>query len=93
MSLRPIRRPPHGPSSSRRWSSRSWTEMASFSKCTGSSHAFARGLLRWVSPAAHSDLFFTQRWRRALMAISAQDLFGMATTAWVKNPKGFGFYL
>jgi hypothetical protein len=93
MFLMQIRWPPRSPSSSYRRLWRSWTEMASFSKCTGSSRAFARGLLRWLSAAAHLDLLFTQRWRRALTAIAGQDLFGMATTAWVKNPKGFGFYL
>jgi hypothetical protein len=81
MSLRQIRWPLHGPSSSRRWLSWSWTEMASSSKCTGSSLASARGLLRWISMAAHSDLHFTQRRRCALMAIPGQDLLGMATTA------------
>jgi hypothetical protein len=58
------------PSSSRRRLSWSWTEMASSSKCTVSSRAFARGLLRWLSTAAHSDLRFTQRRQRALVAIS-----------------------
>jgi hypothetical protein len=81
MSLRQIRRPPHGPSSSHRRPSRSWTEMASSSKCTGSSRAFAQGLPRWLSLAACSDLHFTQRRRRALVVISGQDVFGMATAA------------
>jgi hypothetical protein len=39
------------------------------------------GLPRWLSLAARSDLHFTQRRRRALVVISGQDVFGMATTA------------
>jgi hypothetical protein len=69
MSLRQIRRPLHGPSSSHRWPSWSSTETASSSKCTVSSRAFARGLLWWLPTAAHSDLRSTQRWRYAPVVI------------------------
>jgi hypothetical protein len=41
----------------------------------------------WLLAAAHSDLHFTQRQQRGLMAIFGQDLFGMATIAWVKTPR------
>jgi hypothetical protein len=93
MSLRQIRRLRHGSFSSRWRPSLSWTEMASSSKCTGSSRAFARGLPRWLSLAACSDLHFTQRRRRALVVISGQDVFEWLQLRRVKNPKGFGFYL
>jgi hypothetical protein len=59
-------------------------------KCTASSHAFARGLLRWLWTAAHSDL---QQWRRALAAILAKIYLKWLQLRRVKNPKGFGFYL
>jgi hypothetical protein len=63
---------------------------ASSSKCTVSSRAFARGLPRWLSLAAHSDL--QRRWR-ALAAILAKIYLKWLQLRWVKNPKGFGFYL
>jgi hypothetical protein len=63
-------------------------EMASFSKCTGSSRAFAQGLPRWLSLAARSDLHFSQRRRRALAVIFGQDVLGIATTAWGEKPQG-----
>jgi hypothetical protein len=94
MTLRRIRRLPLGISSSRRQSSSSWTARASFSRCTGFSLAFARGLWRWLPMAAHLDLRSALRWQCALAADSRQDLLGMATSAWgEKNPKCFGFYL
>jgi hypothetical protein len=56
---------------------------------TASSHAFARGLPRWLSLAAHSDL----QQRRALAVIPAKIYSKWLQLRWVKNPKGFGFYL
>jgi hypothetical protein len=64
--------------------------MASTSKCTASSRAFARGLLWWLWTAAHSDL---QRQRRALAAILAKIYLKWLQLHGVKNPKGFVFYL
>jgi hypothetical protein len=63
---------------------------ASSSKCTASSRAFARGLLRWLWMAAHSDL----QLRRCAMAVILAKIY----SKWlqlrrVNNPKGFGFYL
>jgi hypothetical protein len=63
---------------------------ASSSKCTVSSHAFARGLLWWLWTAAHSDL---QRRQRALAAILAKIYLKWLQLHEVKNSKGFGFYL
>jgi hypothetical protein len=88
MFLRQIRRPPHGSSVFALDGDGFILQVHGvFMRIRSGATAVA------LSAAAHSDLLFTQRWRRALTAISAQDLFGMATTAWVKNPKGFGFYL
>jgi hypothetical protein len=55
---------------------------ASFSKCTGLSLAFARGLRRWLPVAARLDLRSTLRWQCALVVDSRQDLLGMAASAW-----------
>jgi hypothetical protein len=55
---------------------------ASFSKCTGFSLAFARGLWRWLPVAARLDLRSALRWQCALAADSRQDLLRMATSAW-----------
>jgi hypothetical protein len=82
MIPRQIRRLPLGISSSRRRSSSSWTARASFSKCTGFSLAFARGLRRWLPVAACLDLRSTLRWQCALAADSRQDLLRMAASAW-----------
>jgi hypothetical protein len=48
------------------------------------------GLQRWLSLAAHSDL---QQRRRVLAAILAKIYSKWLQLRWVKNPKGFGFYL
>jgi hypothetical protein len=64
--------------------------MASFSNCTASSRAFARGLLWQLWVVARSDL---QRRRRALEEIMAKIYSKWLQQRWVKNPKGFGFYL
>jgi hypothetical protein len=62
----------------------------SSSKCTASSRAFARGLLRWLWTAAHSDL----QWRRrVLAAILAKIYLKWLELRRLKNPKGFVFYL
>jgi hypothetical protein len=63
--------------------------MVSFSKCTASSRAFARGILWQLWVAARLDL---QR-RRVLEEISAKIYSKWLQQQWVKNPKGFGFYL
>jgi hypothetical protein len=64
--------------------------MASFSKCTASSRAFAWGLLWQLWVAARSDL----QWRRrALEVILAKIYSKWLQQRWVKNPKGFSFYL
>jgi hypothetical protein len=64
--------------------------MASFSKCTASSRAFARGLLWQLWVAARLDL---QRRRRALEVNLAKIYLKWLQQRWVENPKGFGFYL
>jgi hypothetical protein len=63
---------------------------ASFSKYTASSRAFARGLLWKLWVAAHLDLL---RRRRALEVDLPQIDSKWLQQQWVKNPKGFGFYL
>jgi hypothetical protein len=45
-----------------------------------------RGLPRWLSLAARSDLHFTQQRPHALVVIFGQDVFGMATAAWGEKP-------
>jgi hypothetical protein len=70
LTLRRIQQPPRGISSSRRWSSCSLMVRASFSKCSGSSLAFARGLRRWLLAAVCVDLRFPARWQCALAAAS-----------------------
>jgi hypothetical protein len=64
--------------------------MASFSKCTTSSRAFARGLLWLLWVAARLD---PQRRRRALEENLAKIYSKWIQQRWVENPKGFGFYL
>jgi hypothetical protein len=63
---------------------------ASFSKYTASSRAFARGLLWKLWVVACLDLL---RRRRALEVDLAQIYSKWLQQRWVKNPKGFGFYL
>jgi hypothetical protein len=92
LTLRRIQQPPSKITSSRRWSSCSLMVRASFSKCSGFSLAFARGLRRWLL-AVRVDLRFPTRWQCALAAASKQDLFRVAAVRGVKNPKGFGIYL
>jgi hypothetical protein len=64
--------------------------MASFSKCTASSRAFAWGLLWQLWVAARLDL---QRRQRALEENLAKIYSKWLQQRWVENPKGFGFYL
>jgi hypothetical protein len=64
--------------------------MASFSKCTTSSRAFARGLLWQLWVAARLDL---QLRRRALEVNLAKIYSKWLQQLWVENPKGFDFYL
>jgi hypothetical protein len=63
---------------------------ASFSKYTASSRASARGLLWKLWVAARLDLL---RRRRALEVDLPQIDSKWLQQRWVKNPKGFGFYL
>jgi hypothetical protein len=86
MTLRRIRRLPLGISSSHRQSSSSWTARASFSKCTGFSLAFARGLRRWLLAAVRLDLQSPLRWQCALAVDSRHDLLGMAASARGEKP-------
>jgi hypothetical protein len=64
--------------------------MASFSKCTASSHAFARGLLWQLWVAARLDL----QWRRRALEVNLAKIYSKwLQQRWVDNPKCFGFYL
>jgi hypothetical protein len=65
LNLRLIQQLPPGIFSSRRRSSCSWMVRASFSKYSGFSLAFARGLQRWLL-AARLDLRFPLTWQCAL---------------------------
>jgi hypothetical protein len=66
---------------------------ASFSKCTVSSRAFARGLRWWSLVAAHSDLHFPQQRRSALAVVPGTICWDWLQMRGMENPKGFGFYL
>jgi hypothetical protein len=72
--------------SSRRRSSCSWMVRASFSKYSGFSLAFTRGLRRWLLAVALLDLRFPLRWQCALAADSKQDLLRMAASVWGEKP-------
>jgi hypothetical protein len=63
---------------------------ASFSKYTAASRASAWGLLWKLWVAARLDLL---RQRRALEVDLPQIDSKWLQQRWVKNPKGFGFYL
>jgi hypothetical protein len=86
LTLRRIQQPPPGISSSRRRSSCSWMVRASFSKYSGFSLAFARGLRRWLLVVARLDLQFPLRWQCALAADLLLDLIGMAASAGCEKP-------
>jgi hypothetical protein len=59
---------------------------ASFSKCTGFSLAFARGLRRWLPAAARLDLRFPLGRQLALAVDFSLDLIGMAASAGCEKP-------
>jgi hypothetical protein len=86
LTLRRTQRPPSGISSSCRRSSCSWMVRASFSKCTGFSLTFARGLRWWLLAAALLDLRFSLRWQCALAADSRRDLPRLAASVWDEKP-------
>jgi hypothetical protein len=89
LTLRRIQRLPLGISSSRRRSSSSnWMVRDSFSKCTGFSLAFARGLRRWLLAAACLDLQVPLRRQFALAAdfFAQSDWNGMAASAGCEKP-------
>jgi hypothetical protein len=86
LTLRRIQQPPPEIFSSRRWSSCSWMVRASFSKYSGFSLAFARGLRRWLLAAARLDLRFPLWWQCALAADSSQDMLRMAASMGVGKP-------
>jgi hypothetical protein len=65
----------------------------SFSKCTVSSLAFARGLRWWSLTAARLDLLSPQRRQCVLAVVPGTICWEWLQMCGVKNPKGFGFYL
>jgi hypothetical protein len=81
LTLQRIQQPLHGTSFSQRRSSCSSTGMDSFSKGSGFSLAFARGLRRRQEAAARVDLQSTARWQCAWAAKSWLDLFQPTTNA------------
>jgi hypothetical protein len=79
LTLQQIQQPLHGTSFSWRQSSCSSTGMASFSKDSGSSLAFARGLLWRQAAEARVDFWPKTRWQCARAAKSWLDLFQPTT--------------
>jgi hypothetical protein len=59
---------------------------ASFSKCSGFSLAFARGLWRRQLAAVRVDLQFPAQWQCALAADYLLDLFQMAASVGCEKP-------
>jgi hypothetical protein len=68
-------------------------EMASASKCTGSSLASARGLRWWRAAAARVDLQSTAREQEQQWMDTRMDPIQQLLLTGMKNPKGFGVYL
>jgi hypothetical protein len=93
LTLQQIQQPLHGTSFSRWQSSFSLIGMASFSKGSGFSLAFARVLLQRQTAAACVDSQSTAWWQRAQAAKSWPDLSQPTANVEDENPKGFSFYL
>jgi hypothetical protein len=75
LTIQQIQQPLHGTSFSQWRSSCSSMGMASFSKYSGSSLAFARGLLWRQAAEARVDVWPKMRWQCARAAKSWLDLF------------------